>query len=172
MTTNFFICFRLTHSLYMVGHELPRRVALHFVPIHLESANALMKDRTLCYLPSLIMAKFLMGFCCSYFCAGGPYSTSGLTAVSQQLKAGDRNPHVMILLKYIFYHINDPVFSPNLATAYSTKTGLFTKRIYCRGKIVLVNRIGFPHTSSSKHFENLFLHGVVPYAKEKLALHL
>lgn len=110
----------------------------------------------------LAMAKFLMGFCCSYFCGGAPYSRSGLTAVSQWLKAGDRNPHVMILLKYIFYYIHDPLFSPNLTTEYNTKAGSLTKRTFCMGKIILVNPIGFPHTSPCEHFENMFLHGVLP----------
>lgn len=81
----------------------------------------------------LAMAKFLVGFCC-YFCGGAPYTTSGLTAVFQELKAGDRNPHVMILLKYIFYYIHDPLFSPNVTTAYSTKAGSLTKRTLCMGK--------------------------------------
>lgn len=47
MTANSFIYFILPHSLYMVGHEFPSHLALHFVPIHPDSANALMKDRTL-----------------------------------------------------------------------------------------------------------------------------
>lgn len=131
MTANSFICFILPRSLYMVGHELPRSLALHSVPIRPESANTLMKDWT------LTMAKFLVGFCRSYFCGRTPYSTWGLTAVSQQLKAGDMNPHIMIILKYSFYYIYEPGFSPNLTRAYSTKVGSLTERTFCKEKIIL-----------------------------------
>lgn len=61
----------------------------------------------------------------------------------------------MIILKYSFYYIYEPGFSPNLTRAYSTKVGSLTKRTFCKEKIILDNPIGYPYTSPAEHFENL-----------------
>lgn len=118
ITANSFICFVFPCSLHMVGHKLPRSLTLYFVPICPESANALMKDRTLCHPPS----------------SGNDDISHGILLFLFLLKAEDRNPHIMILLKYIFNYILDPVFSPNLTRAYSTKVGSFTKITFLMGK--------------------------------------
>jgi len=78
-----------------------------------------------------------------------------LSAVSQELKPGDRGPHITILLKYIYDLLHDPVFSPNITTAQITKVGSLTKSTFCMAEIILVIPIGFPCIPLADHFENV-----------------
>lgn len=134
MTASSFIHFTLPHSLYMVGQDLPRSLALHFVPICPESASALIKDKTLCHLPSSSNGKishgillFLFLWRCILFHEGVNYHFSTFEGRRQKPTCND-------FLKHLFYYIHDPVFSPHLTTASSTKVGSLTRRTFCMGK--------------------------------------